>query len=173
MSPVRQPRASNTSKWSIAQRALTSGNDAATAAGELLQRAARYSGCDPAFGTNAIIGPVSTTPLWGGESRPPCHRPAPSHATTRLLLLAALSSTGPQHPASQREAIALPAAGPGPTHLGRPHYARRPGPPPMATTAYTHVRPYAPNSRGTMPHRTSPSPQGRSILDPPGHQHHT
>ena len=42
MSPVRQPRASNTSKWSIAQRALTSGNDAATAAGELLQRAARY-----------------------------------------------------------------------------------------------------------------------------------
>ena len=57
----------NARKWSMAQRALTSGNDAATAAGELLQRAARYSGCDPAFGTNAIIGPVSTTPSWGGS----------------------------------------------------------------------------------------------------------
>ena len=45
----------NARKWSIAQRAITAGNDAAEAAGELLQRAARYSGYDPAYGTNAPV----------------------------------------------------------------------------------------------------------------------
>ena len=57
----------NARKWSIAQRAITSGNDAAEAAGELLQRAARYSGNGPNYGTNALIGPFSTIPSWGGS----------------------------------------------------------------------------------------------------------
>ena len=91
----------NACKWSMAQWALTSGNDAATAAGERLQRAARYSGSDPTFGTNAIIGPVSTTPFWGGEPRTPHLQPASSHTTTRSLLLTALRPTCPQNPAQQ------------------------------------------------------------------------
>ena len=57
----------NARKWSIAQRAIIAGNDAAEAVGELLQRTAHYSGYDPAYGTNAIIGPISTTPSWGGS----------------------------------------------------------------------------------------------------------
>ena len=164
----------NARKWSMAQRAITSGNDSAEAAGELLQRAARYSGNDPTYGTNAIIGPVSITPFWGGESRTPRHQTTPSRTPTRPLLLAALLPTRPQHPAQQGIANPSSAAGPGTPHMGGPHHARRAGPPSLAPTAPTRVpRSHAHTARDTMPHPPPPPIQGWSILDPPGHQHRT
>ena len=56
----------NACKWSMAQQAFPSGTDAATAAGDLLQRAARYSGCDHPPLEQTPSSAQSAPPLPGG-----------------------------------------------------------------------------------------------------------